>query len=117
MGECHGALDLVFDLPHVPGPAELHEERERRRLYPGNSLAMALGGAGEEAVGEQRNVLASLAQRWDADRKGTYAVVEIFAEGAARDLGRQVAVRGADDPDIYPSRTAVTDRGHLALLQ
>src|SRR5439155_6645520 len=116
-GERCGALDLVLELPDVSRPLEPHEERHRRRLDPGNPLSMALGGASQKALREERDVLASLAERRQPDRKSADAIVQILAERATRHLRREVAIRCADHAHVDAAWTAVTDRSQLAVLQ
>ena len=78
---------------------------------------MSLSGRSQEAVGEQGNVLAALAQRRHTNREGTEAVVEVVPEGAAGDLGGQVTVRGGDHAHVDLPRLPVAQRRHLALLE
>src|SRR5262245_47261677 len=51
-GQGDRPLDLVFELTHVAGPGEPHQERESGRLDAGDVLAVASGRGSEKAVGE-----------------------------------------------------------------
>ena len=63
--------------------------------------APVLGGEpAEEVLGEQRDVLAALAQRRDPHLDHVEPVVEVLAEGAARDLGLEIAVGRGDHADV-----------------
>ena len=59
---------------------------------PRERLAVARGVAPQEVRGEQRDVLAPLAQRRQADLDGVDAEQQVLAEAAGRDLRAQVGV-------------------------
>ena len=59
----------------------------------------------------------ALAQRRDAQRKHGEPVVQVGAEPAVRDLGRQIAVGRRHDPDVDPDRLVGAHALHLTLLQ
>src|SRR5207247_11085939 len=61
--ERHRALELVAQLAHVARPLEADETLERGRLDAGDALAVRLGGPGNEALGQEWNVLAARAER------------------------------------------------------
>jgi len=68
----------------------------------------------EELSAEQRDVLATLAQRRQLDREHHQPVVEILPEPALLDLGGEIAVGRADDPDVdLLLRVAPTDGSSL----
>ena len=113
----HGALELVLQLAHVAGPVEGHQQLEGLGGEPVDLLVVPLGGVFEDSLGEQRDVLAALAQRRQQDGKRRQAVVEILAKALPRDLGTEVAVRRRDDAHIDGAGRRVTDRHHLAFLQ
>src|SRR5438067_1325475 len=70
------------------------------------------GSAGREllqhVIDQQRNVLATLAQRRRRDRHDVQAEVEVLAKLALLDLGAQVLARRRDDAevDFYRLRAA-----------
>ena len=109
-------LDHVLELADVAGPGVLDEARHRlgrERLR----RAGAPGEAGEEVRGEERDVLAALAQRRDPDRHHGEPVVEVLAEAALGDRAAQVLVRRRDDPHVDLDRRRLADPPDLALLE
>ena len=56
--------------------------------------------SGHEVLGEQRDVLAPLAQRRHEDRDHVQAEVQVLAEPAGADLRRQVLVGGREHPHV-----------------
>ena len=79
-----GALDGVLQLADVAGPVVIHQQPERAFGDLADVLAELVGEALEEMSGEQRDVLAALAQRRDADLDDVQPVEEILAELALR---------------------------------
>ena len=77
LGEDHRALDGVQELAHVAGPGVRLERREGAGAQPLD----AVGGVGlHEVPGQQRHVLAALAQGRQLDGDRVDAVVEVLAE-------------------------------------
>src|SRR6201999_4530997 len=70
-----------------------------------------------EVLDEPRDVLAALAQRRDGDLDDVEAVVEILAEGAARDRAPEVDVGGDDDAGVDLELLLAADAIELAVLQ
>jgi hypothetical protein len=68
-------------------------------------------------AGEERDVLAVLAQRRSADAAHVEAVQEVGAEAAGAYLGREVAVGGREDAHVHVRGPVGADRLDLALLQ
>ena len=62
------------------------------------------GGAHGEAIGDERDVVAAVAQRGDLDGDDAEAVIEVLSEVARRRVGREVTVGGGDDPHVHPDR-------------
>ena len=84
------------------------------RTLPGQSCAMRRASASgvsafarrsgralEEVGGEERDVLAALAERRDADADHVEPVVEVLAEAPLRDRAAEVLVRRGDDADVH----------------
>ena len=61
--ERHGPLDHVFELPDIPGPVVQLSSATESLEMPTSGLAICARVLREEVLGEQRNVLASIAQR------------------------------------------------------
>src|SRR5436190_8250765 len=111
------ALDGALELADVPGPAALHEHADRVRAH----LLHALAGGGPEALEEcgheERDVLATLAQRRQLDPDHADPVEEVHPEVALLDLLPEVAVRRRDDAHIDLPRPRIADAHDLALLE
>src|SRR3954468_10341963 len=65
---------------------------------------------------QQRNILLTIAQRREADRKDVEPVVQIEPETPGRDFGFQIAVSGGDYPQVDFARLRGPDRAELAFL-
>ena len=115
-GEDHRAVHGVLELAHVARPVVAREQRHRVVGEPGHRLADLGAALLEEMVRERRDVFAPLAQRGHADREDIDAVEEVVAERAFGHHGAQVAVGGADKPDVGALRARVAHRLELALL-
>src|SRR5215471_21635185 len=77
------ALDDILELAHIAGPAICRELVERRGGEALKYLAAQFARHPAcEMLGEQRDVLGALAQRWDSDDVERQAVEEITAEPA-----------------------------------
>ena len=68
-------------------------------------------------LGEQRDVVAPLAQRRDVQRHHAQAVEQVLAEAALAHGGVEVAVGGRDDAHVDVLGFARPDRRHLAALE
>src|SRR6266849_1325061 len=101
--EDRGALDRVLQLAHVARPWIAKEPGHRRRAQA-EAAAQALGGATEEVLGEERNVLAALAQRGQRDRDHVEAIEEVFPEAALANQLLEVAIGRRDDPHVHRDR-------------
>jgi hypothetical protein len=71
---------------------------------------MAGGGAVEEELGEQRDVLDALAQGRHRHRHHVQAIEEILAEAPGGHLGPQVAVGGRHDAHVGLALTRGAER-------
>ena len=66
---------------------------------------------------ERQHVVAALAQRRHVQLDDLEPVVEVLAEGAARDAVGEVAVGGRDDAHVDPPVLVLADAPDLPLLQ
>ena len=86
-------------------------------VYPNHALA----GRGcvllEEMVDQQRNVFATLAQSWHADRDNAEAIVKILAKRVFGHLPIEVPVGRGNHAHIDGNLAGTADRAHGALLQ
>ncbi len=74
-------------------------------------------GAQQEVFGQQRHILAPLAQRRQGDAHDIQAMQQVGAEFAALHLGVEILVRGGDDAHVGPDQFASADAVELALGQ
>ena len=106
--------ERVLELAHVarPGVARHHLERvrrERERLA-GRVLL-------EEVGGEQRQVIAAIAERRDLQHDDVEPVEQILAEPVLLHGRTEIDVGRGDHADVDGARGAPADRPHLALLE
>ena len=78
---------------------------------------MPLARLRAEERGEERDVLAPLGERRDADREHLQAVEEVLAEPALRDRLLQVGVGRGDDPHVRAQRPRAAERVVLLRVQ
>src|SRR5207248_76133 len=81
------ALHRVLQLPHVAGPVIVLQELDNRRLEARDLLADLLCVLRGEAVRQEGDVVASLAQRREADRDHAQSIVEVLPEIPGRGEG------------------------------
>ena len=113
----HQALHFVLELAHVARPVVGHQEfhralREARHGAP--HLARILL---QEVPGQERDVVASLAQRRHADREDVESVVQVLTEAARFDLFLEVAVARRHDAHIDEFGVGGAHGTDLAFLQ
>ena len=74
-------------------------------------------GAGEEALGQARHVLAAFAQRRQVQAHHVEPMQQVGAEAAVGDLPVEVLVGGGDHAHVDPDQFAAADAEELALGQ
>jgi hypothetical protein len=84
---------------------------------PVEPLPVSSATRSREARGQQRHVLAPVAQRRDAHRDHAQPVEQVLAERARRRLGREVAVGGGDDAHVHLDGLRAAHPLELLLLQ
>ncbi|OPZ01793.1 MAG: hypothetical protein BWZ09_02644 [Alphaproteobacteria bacterium ADurb.BinA305] len=111
------AQDLVLQFAHVARPAI---GRDAGSGLAGKTLAVfseCFLRRLEQALGEQRNIHRSFAQRRHVQRYGRQAVVEILAEAPLTDLGLEIAVGRRNHTHVDRHRSRATERAELPFLQ
>ena len=101
----------------LPGHGVVHQHADgflRQRLA---GQVVVPAGLLDEVPGQQRDVLAPLAQRRQRDRDDVQAVVEVLAELAFLDHLAQVGVGGRDDARVELDRARLADALDLPLLE
>src|SRR6266436_47986 len=116
LGEDGAALHVIFELPDVPGPRVAEEALHGGGAQP-QGAALPLRETGQEVLGQERNVLATLAERWQRHRDHVEAIEEILAEAALVDHLCEIAVRGGDDTGVDGDGVRRADGPDLAALE
>src|SRR5258706_3535506 len=76
------ALHRMIELTDVAGPRVIEQRLQRRRLEPGEVLAIALRVLPQEVRGQRRNVLTALAQRRQLDLDRVQPEEQVLPEAA-----------------------------------
>ncbi len=111
------AFDHVLELANVAGISVLLDGARRVGGEAEHVLAHLSGKAPQEALGEERDVLAPLAERREIEPDHVQAVVQILTELAALDFAFHVAVGRGEHADVDRKLLSATDRAHAALLK
>ena len=93
-------LDCVLKLAHVAEPVLVEEQPEGALRNVRRLLSQLVREPLEEVVGQHGDVLAALAQGWDADVDDVEPVEEIVAERPGRDRLLQVDPGGGNHPHV-----------------
>jgi hypothetical protein len=109
-------LDGVIELADVAGPGVRQEGFDGAFFEAGDGLAVVLCVLAEEVGGEDRDVLAAVAERWQADFDGVEAEEQVLAEAALGDGDVEVGVGGGEDADIDAASLGGTNPLELAGL-
>src|SRR2546426_2234024 len=111
------ALDEVLELPHVPRPRVGLEPLDRL-AREALELPAVLGSVdAQEVLGEDADVLVTLAERWHTDRDDVEPVVEVLAEAPLSHHLGQVLVRGGDDAHVDLDGVRAAEALELTLLE
>src|SRR5579872_2151260 len=95
-----GAENCIFELTNIARPVEIFEQIGCLRSQPGHRLVFLGGETRDEVSGEFGNVVATIAQSRDDDRKYIQAIVEIFAEVPIAYPQREISVRRGHDANV-----------------
>ena len=99
-GHNDGALDPVFEFPHVAAPRMSLDRGKRPGAEAANGALEFRSETSQEIAGEQHRVAGPFAQRRNLHADLVEPVEKILAEPAVVDQLRQVLVRGADHADV-----------------
>ena len=117
-GRHHGQpVAEVFQLPHVALEIETRQILQGGLRQPLGFDTQFAGALLQEMAGEQRDVLAPLAQGGQADTDDVEAVEQVFAEQAVLDARFQVLVRRRDDPDVGLDRRMAANPVEMPIRQ
>ena len=117
LAERDRALDDVLELADVARPVIRHQPPQpllRHRRRAASELGRQLL---QEVLHEERDVVATFAQRRQLDRNHVQPVVEILAKRSFGHHLREIRVRRGDDADVDLDRVRVADAFELALLK
>src|SRR5580700_431349 len=106
--QSHGALDRVLQLAYVARPVVGFEALHGLWLDGLDGLGHGFAIALQERAGQQRDIFAALAQRWQMDGDHAQPVVKVLAETAFGDFFFEVFVGGGDysHVDVFFHRAA-----------
>src|SRR5271155_1207310 len=111
------ALDDILEFAHIAGPAICREPRECGRGESLKHLAAQFARhAAREMLGEQRDVLGTLAQWRDGDDVEGQTGEEIAAEAAAFGERRAIGVGGGNEADIEVVHLVAADALEAAVF-
>ena len=94
------AVDGGAEFPDVAGPGVVAKAADECGFQGAEVFAEAFVGFGEEVPGEERDVLAVVAEGRDGESDFGEAVVEVGSEGAGVDAEVEVAVGGGDEAGV-----------------
>jgi hypothetical protein len=108
-------LDHVLELADVAGEVVAHEvvDHALAELDTAPHLARVLV---DEVLDQERDVLATLAERGENEARDVEAVVEVEAEALVGDRLLQILVRRRDDPHVDRHGLVVAEAADLAFL-
>src|SRR5215213_8731109 len=112
------ALDGVSQLAYVvatPVVSQEYLQRVPRQLL--ESEAKLPAHAGEETIGQLRDVGHMVTKRGHVEDVNVETVVKILTEGPGRHLGLEVPIGGGNHPGFYCNWASRAQPDHLAVLQ
>ena len=113
----HGTFDDVLHFPHVARPGIPDQRVHDFRWNAFDSSADALRELLGEMTNQQRNVVATLAQRRQQDREHVQAIEKVAAKLAVGDHLRQVSIRCRHQPHIHTHRARASQAFEFLLLE
>ena len=111
------ALHDVGQLAHVAGPRVREQGRRRGLVQPLGRHAVIAAGAGEEVLGQGRDVRPALAQRRQPELEHGEPVVERVVEPARAHRRVEVGARRRQDPHVHRLAPRAAQAPHEAVLQ
>src|SRR5579862_1715674 len=117
MASHNGTLDYVLKFANIPRPVIGDQQFQR---FGGNAVqifAKFRRNALDKVLGEQRDVLAAFAQRWEANPDHVQAIEQVFTESSLLNFFRQILVGRGDDPHIDLNLLRTADAVETPLLQ
>ena len=107
-GEGAGAFQTVFQLTNVAGPV-ISQHNFDRFVAENFFLSRSARGTLHEVGDEKRDILATLAQRWDAQAENIKAEIQVAPESASGDSLLQVAVGGGQNTNVDGNAARASD--------
>ena len=107
--ENDGAFDDVTQFTDIAGPIvglQLDDAGLGEAGFGGAEIA---GGQMNEMLCQEWDILAAVAEGGDLDGKDIQSIIEIFAEATGDDFFFEVAIGGADNPDIRTAGAVFAD--------
>jgi hypothetical protein len=116
LGQQNRTLHHVGELAHVARPSVRTQRGPRARRQTLGGKSVVLTGESEKVLGEHRNVVATLAKRWQAQRHDGETVVEVLAESTGANRRHKIFVRRGDDRDVHGLAARAAEAAHSAFL-
>ena len=110
-------LDDVAQLAHVARPVVLLEHPHRLLIDAGDRLLIAQVELVQERLHQQRQIVAPVAQRRQADREHVQAVEQVFAQLALLHRFERIDVGRGDDAHVDRLLVPAAEAAEAALLQ
>src|SRR5580692_6300451 len=115
--EDYRTLDKVFQLTNISRPMPGGELLHGSGRYEFDPLLHAAAVLLREVSDQQRNIVRTFAQRWDADRKHVQAIVQVAAELAVLHHFLEIAIGRRHQPHIDSLGSVVAQPFKLTFLQ
>src|SRR5258705_2518724 len=114
--ENEGPLDHVLELADIAGPTIALEDREGFRTDRFHRLAELGGDFPDEVRGQERDIVAALAERRQVDRDDVESIEEVLAKNTVGYRLGHVAIGRGDQPHVDLDVARVADAANLPLL-
>src|SRR5262249_40368709 len=115
--ENEGARQHVFQLTNIARPSIVGQDPYRIRTERASLVEAELACAADEVIGERRNVVASVTQRWQGDGDYLKSIVEVFTERPLYNGFLEIFVGCRDEPDIGVDRLGTANPIKSLILQ
>src|ERR1017187_2070524 len=113
----HGPLHGVIQLAHVARPGVGQQRLDGGFVKPRQRLAVVFGMLAQKLAGQNRDILAPVAQRGQAELDGVQAEQQILTEPALGNFFRDLGIGRREYPHIHPPGLRRTHALELAGLQ
>jgi hypothetical protein len=106
-----------MQLAYVAGPVISEQSCHRVRIEGKARSLQFRSYLSEKMLGQERDVLLSVAKRRQGNREDMQAVIQIGSKGSSLYRGRQVRIRGGNQANVYRNGLSSTDSINHPVLQ